>query len=233
MCRTTIKLLATALLLSLSAGAATTQPTEAISPSDLTRGWVLEKYTYEIQHPYDLAQGARYQFDPVTNTHDFWVFYTDKPHMPPPNQTEPRTEFRTLELFTTPHMFEADAYIKPGTFACIMQDFLLRGPMMLLVVSRDGTVRDLHSNTVIMRHAYGRWFNLKVIDDPTAGKGLVKVFIDNSLVATFREGGGKQHYFKCGVYSREGSQRNETLYRDIRYWQPAPTTPPLAGDGKG
>ncbi|HTA95469.1 MAG TPA: hypothetical protein VK769_05025, partial [Verrucomicrobiae bacterium] len=67
--------------------------------NDLTVGWTQMKFTYEVQHPYDLSLTNRYSYDAKTGTHDFWVYFTDKPHAPPPNRTTARTEMR-LETFS-------------------------------------------------------------------------------------------------------------------------------------
>ena len=91
--------------------------------ASLTAGWKQIPFKYEIQHPYDLKTSDRYDFDPTNHVHHFWVYFKDKPHAPPPNKTNARSEMR-LETFSDgERMFEGDVNISPGTFACIAQVF--------------------------------------------------------------------------------------------------------------
>jgi hypothetical protein len=193
----------------------------------ILEGWVEKPYSFEIQHPYDLEVGERYSYDPKTNTHDLWVNFSDKPHAPPPNRTNPRTELRILDNYTTGlHMFECDICVKPGTHSSIMQVFgaAKRATTFMLDAQPNGDITYYDvvdpGSVVLKRNANNVWFNLKVMHDPAARNGLgeVKVYIDNSLAGTFEGHGGTTHYFKCGVYSRDNSGRSEVLYRNVREW---------------
>src|SRR6516225_3196403 len=84
-----------------------TGPNPAAGPSlTLTDGWKQIPFTYEIQHPYDLNASDRYDFDPTNNTHRFWVYFTDKPHAPPPNKTNARTEMRLQAYHEGEYLFD-------------------------------------------------------------------------------------------------------------------------------
>src|ERR1041385_7144755 len=85
--------------------------------ADVTRGWKEVPFRFEIQKPYDLEVKDRYRFDAATGTHDFWIYFTDKPHQPPPNRTTARTEMRTENFHVGEHMFGADVNVSPGTSA--------------------------------------------------------------------------------------------------------------------
>src|SRR6185436_18660876 len=130
---------------------------------------------------YDLKLSERYKFDAASGTHDFWVYFADKPHAPPPNKTTARTEMR-LETFSEgEHMFDADVNISPGTAACIAQVFdAAHGPVMMLIARPDGTVTEGHSR-LIKTNAINHCWNLKMTTDPIAG-GKIKVYMDNVLV---------------------------------------------------
>jgi len=196
-----------------------------VPQTNLTAGWTQVPFKFEIQHPYDLDAKDRYKFDPTSNTHDFWVFFTDKPHAPPPNRTTARTEMRLETYNTGEHMFDADVNIKPGTSACIAQVFdAAHGPVKMLIAHPDGTVTI--GQDVIKRDAIGHWWNLKVTNDP-APDGKIKVYADNVLVGTYASRGPRDYYFKCGVYSRKNSDRSEAEFRNIKMWV-KPSTPPPA-----
>ena len=193
------------------------------SAANLTSGWKHVPFTYEIQHPYDLKASDRYAYDPTNNIHDFWVYFSDKPHAPPPNKTTARTEMRLETFRRGEHMFDADVNISPGTFACIAQVFdAAHGPVAMLIAHPDGRVTiSLHDsakiNDLIMTNAIGRWWNLKMTDDPQVG-GKINIYADNVLVGTYDSRGPRDYYFKCGVYSRINSDRSEVRYRNIKMW---------------
>jgi hypothetical protein len=197
-----------------SAGNSNTMAVAGISETNLTADWTQVPFTFQIQRPYDLQIKDRYKFDPLTGTHDFWVFYTDKPHAPPPNKTNARTEMRLQTYHSDEHMFDADVNVGPGTFACIMQVFdAAHGPVTMLIAHPDGTVTV--GRRMVRRDAIGHWWNLKVTNDPSPG-GQIRIYADNILVATLPSRGPRDYYFKCGVYSRNGSDRSEAHFRHIK-----------------
>lgn len=204
------------------ARAAATSPANERPADALHAGFVLQPLKVEVQHPYDLPLGDRCSYDRATDTYDLWVLDTDKPHLPPPNRTEPRTELRFEDANYKPgsglHMMDCDMFIVPGTFACISQVFGT-GPMCIIVVDQNGTIFDLRTGATIAGHMAGRWFHWTVVHDPSAeGPGAIKVYVDGKL-ADDKIAGKKQasFYFKIGVYSRKGSNRNEVKIRNLRY----------------
>jgi hypothetical protein len=203
-----------AILLCLTRAADSAETNAAAS---LTDGWHTVPFTFQIQHPYDLKTSDRYDFDATNNIHHFWVYFTDKPHDPPPNTTTARTELR-LETFSEgEHMFDADVKIAPGTFACIAQVFdANHGPVTMIIAHPDGTVT-AGNHELIKSGAIGQWWNLKVTADPATG-GKIKVYADNVLKGTYNSRGPRAYYFKCGVYSRKNSNRSEVWCRNIKLW---------------
>jgi hypothetical protein len=188
--------------------------------NDLTRGWKQIPLKFQIQRPYDLKVQDRYKFDSASDTHDFWVYFTDKPHDPPPNKTTARTEMRLESFSTGERMFDADVFIEPGTFACIAQVFDARhGPVTMLIAHPDGKVA-VWNRDVIKTNAIGNWWNLKITND-AGTNGQIKIYVDNILAGTYRSRGPREYYFKCGVYSRKNSDRSEAKFRDIKIWKRA------------
>jgi hypothetical protein len=203
-----------------------TAPPPALPPPKLTDGWQQVPFKYEIQHPYDLPANDRYDFDPTNNIHHFWVYFTDKPHAPPPNRTNARTEMRLETYSTGQRMFDGDVNVSPGTFACIAQVFdANHGPVTMLVAQTNNTVTIGHS--VIATNVIGRWCNLKMTNDTKEG-GKINIYWDNVLVGTYPSRGPREYYFKCGVYSRDGSDRSDVRYRNIKMWT-KPSEPSPAG----
>lgn len=182
----------------------------------LTDGWKRVPFQYVIQHPYDLDVTNRYQFDPANNVHHFWVYFTDKPHAPPPNATNARTEMRLPSYNDGEWMFDGDVNISPGTFACIAQVFDQdHGPVVMVIAHPDGTVTVGH--TVIAGRVIGQWWNLKMTNDTREG-GKIKIYVNDELKDTYANRGPRDYYFKCGVYSRTGSERSDVRYRNVKMW---------------
>jgi hypothetical protein len=194
--------------------------------NQLTRGWKPVPLKFQIQKPFDLQLEDRYSYDAASDTHDFWIFFTDKPHDPPPNKTTARTEMRLESFRDKERMFGADVNVSPGTFACIAQVFdAAHGPVTMLIAHPDGSVTVGHN--VIKTNAIGNWWNLKMINDPHSN-GLVSIYVDNVLVHTNLSRGPREYYFKCGVYSRKDSARSEARFRDIKVWEKQDLTGPEA-----
>jgi hypothetical protein len=196
---------------------------ETNSTANLMEGWKQLPFTSEIQHPFDLKTNDRYDFDAANNTHHFWVYFTDKPHAPPPNKTNARSEMRLETFKSSEFMFDGDVKISPGTFACIGQVFdAAHGPVAMVIAHPDGTVTvNVHDlpkvNDLIATNAIGHWWNLKMQNDTKEG-GRVKIYVDNVLAGIYPGRGPRDYYFKCGVYSREGSDLSDVRYRNIKMW---------------
>ena len=222
----TIKTLALGLVLACMVTSCATTPPSAPPTPKLTDGWQEVPFKFEIQHPYDLQTSDRYDFDPTNSVHHFWVYFTDKPHSPPPNRTNARTEMRLETYSTGQRMFDGDVNVSPGTFACIAQVFdANRGPVTMLVAQTNNTVTIGHS--VIATNVIGRWCNLKMTNDTMVG-GKINIYWDNVLVGTYNSRGPREYYFKCGVYSRDDSGRSDVRYRNIKMWA-KPGEPSPAG----
>jgi hypothetical protein len=190
---------------------------ETNTAASLTEGWKPVPFKFEIQHPYDLKTADRYDFDATNNTHHFWVYFTDKPHAPPPNQTTARTEMRLETFGTGERMFDGDVNVSAGTFACIAQVFdAAHGPVTMIIAHPDGTVT-VGNHDVIRTNAIGNWWNLKMTDDTKVG-GKIRIYVDNVLAGTYNSRGPREYYFKCGVYSRKDSGRSDVRYRNIKLW---------------
>jgi hypothetical protein len=207
----------------------------AAGPTD---GWTQVPFTYEIQHPYDLKTEDRYSFDSATNTHTFWILHTDKPHLPPPNHTAPRTEMRFFNDYKSgQHMFEGDYWIVPGTDNTnIFQLFLTS--QIRVFTPENGNARETfshgsNSGTSLYSNAYGHWFNLKVEHDADAHK--IRYYFNDTLAYTKTDNHSSPWYFKCGAYTV--NTRSEVRIRNIKYWRKGAgviaTLPALKAERRG
>jgi hypothetical protein len=189
------------------------------SNSPITQGFTDTPFTFVIQSPHRLPQAERYTYDPLTNTHTCWVGKDDSSFQAG-NNTDPRTELRWQQEWTSgQHMLEADVWIAPTTHrTSIVQVFSTNPPTTFMLTAwRDRTLRyyfGTGNGPVIMRDAFDRWFNLKVLHD--VGAKTVTVFIDDVKAMSFRDKGTHWH-FKNGNYGCD-TDRCETRWRNLRYW---------------
>lgn len=183
-------------------------------------GWTPEKLNYSIQFPYNLKQADRYDFDAKTNTHHFWVYSNDLPHAVT-SRTLPRTEMRVDDEYKSgQHQFEADVMVPAGTSnVSIMQVFggNLRGHSTSLQLRvYDGKLTH-YDDTTVWPDIYGKWFHLNVTHD--VATHVIQIFINDKLMMTTRDNGGKSWYFKCGVYGQDGmSHKMEAYFRNIKIY---------------
>ena len=74
------------------------------------------------------------------------------------------------------------------------------------------------TNQVIYSPVYDTYLRLNVVHDTVARK--VHVFVNRQFRATFADHGAATHYFKCGLYGREGmSDRCDAYLRNIRIYR--------------
>jgi hypothetical protein len=189
----------------------------AASPTD---GWTSVPFKYEIQHPYDQQENERYRYDSAADTHVFWILKSDKPHLPPPNHTAPRSEMRIFNEYKSgQHMFEADYWVVAGTDNTnIFQLFLTS--QIRVFSPENGNARETfshgsNSGTSLYAGAYEKWFNLKVEHDADAH--VIKYYFDDQLVYTKKDNHSSPWYFKCGAYTV--NDRSEVHVRNIKYWR--------------
>ena len=176
-----------------------------------------------MQHPYDLKLEERYSYDKATDTHDLWVLESDKPHAPPPNKTAARdrvslqrrklqarhrpahARLRSVHRARHVRLYHASIRHRPdGDDRC-----------------RQGRKYQRFTHAQVFAHNMnGKWFNWKVIHDTAAeGKGAIKIYIDDKLAdGDISAKKQSSYYFKCGLYSRKGSERDEVKVRNIKYW---------------
>jgi hypothetical protein len=187
--------------------------------SPITAGFTMTKFTYNIQSPHTVPQSERYTFDMATNTHTMWVKSNDSSFQAG-NGTDPRTELRWLEEWTKgQHMLEADLWIAGTTDrTSIVQVFSTTPPTTFMLTAwADKTLRyyfGTGNGPIIMKDAFEKWFNLKVLHDVSAK--TVTVYINDEKSMSFPDKGSHWH-FKNGNYGCR-STRCETRWRNLRYW---------------
>ena len=189
------------------------------SNSPITQGFKDTPFTYNVQSPYRTPREERYTFNQATNTHSMWV-KSDDSSFQAGNGTDPRAELRWREEWTSgQHILEADVWIHPSTHrSSILQVFSTSPPTTFMLTAwNDRTLRyyfGTGNGPVIMRDAFDKWFNLKVLHDVSAKQ--VTVFINDVKSMSFRDKGSHWH-FKNGVYGCR-TERCETRWRNLRYW---------------
>jgi hypothetical protein len=195
-----------------------TSSAAAASPTD---GWSRTSFTYSLQKPWNLAASDRNSYS--GGVRRMWVYSTDEP-MPQGSSTDPRTELRWKQEYTSgQHMWDADVYLPSATngatFVQILRVIHPEGTpatdFMLNVYSASGGTVKAYDGTVLKTDAYDSWFNVKLAHN--ASNGSVKVYFDDEPVLTTKDRGPATRHFKNGVH-HHGSGRSEARFRNLTYW---------------
>ncbi|CAD6258109.1 unnamed protein product [Miscanthus lutarioriparius] len=108
-------------------------------------------------------------------------------------------------------------YVPSGTSgASVMQVFgAATHATTLMLHVYDGRLTYYHQLTkVVADRVYDRWIRLNVIHDVAAAN--VTVFVDGERRLAAPGQGGKEHYFKFGVYKQhDPSHRMESRWRNV------------------
>jgi hypothetical protein len=209
--RTVIALAALATASTVAVGATAEAATRPAPP---TAGLTQYKDTYNVQHPYNLPESARFS---VTNgVYNAWILKGDKP-LYKGSHTGPRTEMRwALNWNSGEHMFDADVLVDAGTerTAIFQVKSNTAGEPIYLLIQHG----DLYHGTghLIQKGLVGVWFHLTVDYNPSTGDG--HVWVNNKLVFTTHVRKNAQYYFKNGVYNLVGN-RSESHYKNITFWK--------------
>jgi hypothetical protein len=115
--------------------------------------------------------------------------------------------------------FEGDMFVPNGTSgASVMQVFgAATHATTLMLHVYDGRLTYYHQLTkVLADRVYDRWIRLNVVHDVAAAN--VTVFVDGEKRLEAPGQGGKDHYFKFGVYKQSHhnpSHRMESHWRNV------------------
>jgi hypothetical protein len=206
----------------MGGGEAGAAPLPPAGSSPLTQGFTQRMPMWNIQSPRNVPRSERYKYDEATGVHTMINYSTDEAFQAG-NNTDPRTEFRWTNEYgnSGQHMFDADLFLVPGSNrSCIMQVFgsASSATTLMLTAWADGSIRRYFGGEpppeILIAGAAGRWLNLKVLHDASAG--TLTVYENDKMVWTGPDRGGNSHHFKNGVYGT--TMRSETRWRNIRYW---------------
>ncbi|XP_021317596.1 citrate-binding protein [Sorghum bicolor] len=187
------------------------------SSDHLTAGFSrveLSESQFVVQKPYDVPLKERYEES--GGVRRMWVFATDKPG----SATHPGGARTEIKIYSSGvWQFEGDMYVPSGTSgASVMQIFgAATHATTLMLHVYDGQLTYYHELTkVVADRVYDRWIRLNVIHDVAAGN--VTVFVDGERRLSAPGQGGKEHYFKFGVYKQSHhnpSHRMESRWRNV------------------
>jgi hypothetical protein len=196
------------------AGTAAVWATQAqAAPTDPTSGLTRYTDTYNVQHPYNLPESARFS---VTNgEYNAWILKGDKPFSPG-SRTGARTEMRWATNWSSgEHLWEADVLIDPGTTGtCIMQVHVNGPGEAIYIQTKNGNLYN-SVGTLLATNMVGAWFHLTAAYNPTTH--LVQIWVNDRLALTthYTKPAGTAFYFKNGVYNLNGA-KSETHFKKIQ-----------------
>lgn len=180
-------------------------------------GWVEQKYTYNIQKPWNLKLEDRYTYDEKTDEHTFEIMKGDEPFKQG-DHTAPRCELRMQNDYTEGnHQFEADYYAVEGTHrTCVMQVFGYPVAINIKVYGENGGTLKWHDTHDIVTSIYNKWVHLNVVH--IFDERQIHVYVDGKLIRSFKvKEDAPLYYFKCGVYST-ASETSKVKIKNIKYY---------------
>jgi len=170
---------------------------------------------FDVQHPYDLPESARFKFE--NGVYTTWVLPGDKPH-DPTSMTNPRTEMRWHTNFSSGQwMWSGDVmYEMPTNSACVMQIKAAAPGEALYLRVTNGDLRNSGDPPFVHSH-YNKWFHLTV--QFNADTLDSKVYVDNCLAQTSHyTHGSANFYIKNGVYGCSASVCRSN-FKNITLWK--------------
>lgn len=187
--------------------------------ADPTSGLTQYTDTFKVQHPYDLAESARFSTTSGPQ-YNAWILKGDKPFKQG-SGTGPRTEMRWATNWSgTEHQWSADVLVDSGTEgACIMQvKGVTGGEAIYINVHNNGGVYNSVSKTPLATGLWAKWFHLNSDFDPA--NDTARVWINGNLVLSthYTSSASKVWYFKNGVYNTKGSKA-EAQFKNITFWK--------------
>ncbi|CAL4985739.1 unnamed protein product [Urochloa decumbens] len=211
---------AAAIILALSSSlpcAAAKSGRRSPSSAHLTAGFTrvkLAESQFVVQKPYDVPLRERYEQS--GGVRRMWVFASDKP-ISSSHPGGARTEIKVNKIYSSGvWQFEGDMFVPSGTSgASVMQIFgAATHATTLMLHVYGGRLTYYHQLTkVLAEHVYDRWVRLNVVHD--VARGNVTAFVDGERKLSAAGHGGKEHYFKFGVYKQ--SRHQPSRRRLVRY----------------
>ncbi|CAO2143393.1 unnamed protein product [Urochloa humidicola] len=190
------------------------------SSAHLTAGFRRVKLTesqFVVQKPYDVPLHERYEQS--GGVRRMWVFSTDKP-ISSSHPGGARTEIKINKIYSSGvWQFEGDMFVPSGTSgASVMQIFgAATHATTLMLHVYGGQLTYYHDlSKVLAPRVYGRWVRLNVVHD--VARANVTVFVDGVKKLSAPGQGGKEHYFKFGVYKQshhQPSRRMESRWKNV------------------
>lgn len=198
----------------LYAGTAQATPT-AKSSTDPTSGLTRYTDTYQVQHPYNLPESAR--FSVAGGEYNLFILKGDKGYSST-TPTGPRTEMRWVTNWSSgEHLWSSDVLIDPGTTGtCIMQVHVDGKGEAIYVQTKNGNLYN-SVGTLLATNIVGSWFHLDAAYNPS--NHLVQIWVNDRLALSthYTKPSGTKFYFKNGVYNLTGS-KSQTHFKNIELW---------------
>ncbi|MFJ8111647.1 polysaccharide lyase family 7 protein [Streptomyces sp. NPDC096132] len=174
-------------------------------------GWTEVNPGFTLHQPPDRT---RYEYLSSTGEHHFWLYSTD-PSTFPGQDSGPRSEMRWKNDYTSGQaQFECDMRIAAGAHrVCVMQIFGAQTQattFMTLAMNTNSINYYDYAAQQIYSPVYDTIIRLNVVHETDTGN--VHVFVNRAFRATFKGHGPATHYFKCGLYGREGMSARSDIY---------------------
>ncbi|ADI04051.1 hypothetical protein SBI_00930 [Streptomyces bingchenggensis BCW-1] len=201
--------------LGLTGWGLTAAPAEA---APIGSGWTEIDPGYTVHQPPDRT---RHEYNSSTGEHHFWLYDTD-PSTFPGQDSGPRSELRFKNDYTSGQaQFECDMRVKSSAYnVCVMQVFgaETQATAFMALAMNNSLNNYGKADQEIYSPIYDTYLRLNVVHDTTTRS--VHVFVNREFRVTFKDHGPGTHYFKCGLYGRDGmSARSDNYIKNIHVYR--------------
>jgi hypothetical protein len=199
-------------------------PAAADQPSPTTQRAIGAGWTEEFPDMnFDLPPHTTDRHTVTDGVDHFYVLDSD-PSTFPGRDSGCRAEARVYNDYSSgQRQFAADLLIEPGTNnVSVFQIFGNTGHATTCMIwaTRNGCLSH-YGGEVLATDIYNRWIHLNVIHD--VDSGVIEIYIDGKLTATYHDSGPHKHYFKFGVYrQRNMGERSGVFYKNVHFYAKEP-----------
>ncbi|GAA3783800.1 polysaccharide lyase family 7 protein [Streptomyces phyllanthi] len=178
--------------------------------SPIGTGWTEVNPGFALQTP---PGTTRYEYLSATGEHHLWLLDSD-PWLWPDSSSGPRSEMRWRNDYTGGQaQFECDMKIASGAHRVSV--FQIFGgtdwaTALMTLAMNTNSINYYDTTTQIHTPVYNTYIRLNVVHE--TGTGSIHVFVNRTFVRTFQDHGAGTHYFKAGLYGRDGMSARSDIY---------------------
>lgn len=177
--------------------------------SPIGTGWTEINPGFSVQDPPD---AVRYEYLSSTGEHHLWLNSTDT-WLWPDSSSGPRSEMRWRNDYTGGQsQFECDMKIGSGAHNVSVFQIFGGSSWATAFMTLAMNTNSLYYYDIERFHSpiYNTYVRLNVLHETDTGN--IHVFVNRTFIKTYKDHGDGTHYFKAGLYGRDGMSARGDIY---------------------